>query len=315
MIRSRYSLKFCSTGVGLVALGVLVSSGQVYGACNFTNGTTGPAIVNFPAPKSLSIPADTPNGTKVHTVNGSGGTASFICSVGDRYGIKDALGAVAVNQILPFADSGLGYRLYSAGGPDSVYPTSSGSGGLRVGVPYVMEIYKIGPIKKNKVAGRAFASFVAENLTIYSASLVGDLNIAAASCDIRSTNVEMGRHLVSDFKGVGSSLKAKSFNIELVGCSAGINTIKYRLDAANGSFDAGRGIAKLDAGGVPGVGIQIKRGDNPVPLGEWLSNLAAPLEGNNAYGFSAAYYQAEKKIDNTTVGRANLSLTVTVNYL
>ncbi|WP_148558664.1 fimbrial protein [Pseudomonas chlororaphis] len=178
-----------------------------------------------------------------------------------------------------------------------------------------MEIYKIGPIKKNKVAGGALASFVAENLTIYSASLVGDLNIAAASCDIRSTNVEMGRHLVSDFKGVGSSLKAKSFNIELVGCSAGINTIKYRLDAANGSFDAGRGIAKLDAGGVPGVGIQIKRGDNPVPLGEWLSNLAAPVEGNNAYGFSAAYYQAEKKIDNTTVGRANLSLTVTVNYL
>ncbi|WP_156162062.1 fimbrial protein [Pseudomonas sp. MRSN 12121] len=233
MIMSRYTLKFCSTGVGLVALGVLVSSGQVYGACRFTNGTIGPATVNYPSPKSLSIPADTPNGTKIHTVNGSGGGAEFTCSSGDRYGLKDALGAVAVNQIFPFADSGLGYRLYSAGGPDSIYPVLSNGTGVRVGVPYIMEIYKIGPIKKNKVAGGLFASFVGENLTAFNASLVGDLNIAAASCDIRSTNVEMGRHLVSDFKGVGSSLKAKSFNIELVGCSAGINTIKYRLDAAN----------------------------------------------------------------------------------
>ncbi|QLL15798.1 fimbrial protein [Pseudomonas chlororaphis] len=178
-----------------------------------------------------------------------------------------------------------------------------------------MEIYKTGPIKESKITAGKFASYLAGNLTIYEASLVGDLNVAAASCEVRSKNVDMGRHLVSDFKGLGSTLKRKDFNIELLGCGAGIKNIEYKLDPVNGIFDPEKGIAKLDAGGVPGVGIQIKRGDNPVPLGQWLTDLSAPAEGNNSYGFSAAYYQAEKKIDSSTVGRANLSLTVTVNYL
>ncbi|AZD72748.1 hypothetical protein C4K16_2388 [Pseudomonas chlororaphis subsp. aurantiaca] len=312
---SKYQLKLRRSSAGLFVLCLLGLSSQVYGQCSFS-GTSGTISVKFTSPKSLSIPADTPNGTKVLTVNGSGIERVFICGNTDKHGIQDVSGGVASNGILPFADSGLGYKLSSAGGLESIYPTDYGTWSTStVKTPYVMEIYKTGPIKESKITAGKFASYLAGSLTIYEASLVGDLNIAAASCEVRSTNVDMGRHLISDFKGLGSTLKIKDFNIELLGCGAGIKNIKYKLDPANGIFDSKKGIAKLDAGGVPGVGIQIKRGANPVSLGEWLTDLSAPAEGNNSYGFSAAYYQTEKKIDNSTLGRANLSLTVTVNYL
>jgi type 1 fimbria pilin len=313
MNMSKYQKELRRVGHGLFVLCVLGLSGQVYAQCNFV-GATGTITVQFSMPKSLSIPADTPNGTKVLTVNGSGGGRVFKCGYSDFHGI--AGGAMPVNDMLPFADSGLGYKLSSLGGFESFYPSSyTTSGNTSVGTPYVLDIYKIGPIKESKITAGTFASYLAGDLAIYNANLASDLNIVAASCEIRSKTVDMGRHLVSGFSGVGSTLVAKDFDIELVGCGAGIKNITYKLEASNGSFDSEKGVAKLDAGSVPGVGMQIKRNGTPVPLARWLSNLPAPVEGNNAYGFSAAYYQTAKKIDTSTVGRANLSLTVTVNYL
>ncbi|AZD07860.1 hypothetical protein C4K26_2457 [Pseudomonas chlororaphis] len=312
MNMSKYQKELRRVGHGLFVLCVLGLSGQVYGKCNFV-GATGTINVQFLMPKSLSIPADTPNGTKVLTVYGSGGERTFKCDYYDPHGVG---GGVPVNNMLPFADSGLGYKLSSAGGVEDLYPSIYASNSnSTVGTPYVIDIYKIGPIKESKIMAGPFASYVAGDLAIYNASLVSDLNIVAASCEIRSKTVDMGRHLASGFSGVGSTLVAKDFDIELVGCGAGIKNITYKLEASNGNFDSEKGVAKLDAGSVPGVGMQIKRNGTPVPLARWLNNLPAPVEGNNAYGFSAAYYQTAKRIDTSTVGRANLSLTVTVNYL
>ncbi|MFW9081410.1 fimbrial protein [Pseudomonas sp. P2757] len=300
----------------LVALNFSIIAGQANAGCVLSIGSA--AQISYFIPQTIAIPADTPVGTLLHTTESS--TSAHVrvkCTGAYNKGLKGERGAVANNGILPFGESGLGYKLYSAvipasGNNDGVYPERTVGEDLGTKNPFILEIYKIGPIKGSIIPAGAFASFYGDSVKMYTASLASDVYINQSSCEVPDVTVQMGNQLASDFTGIGVTVAARDFYIDLVRCGSGINKVTYMLDGADGNYSADQGIIKLDPQSVSGVGVQIKRDGHPVSLGAWLTDFIKPQMGSNRYSFSASYYQVGKSV---SIGPANASLRITVKYL
>lgn len=302
--------------IGALIVGYLLSPDTSLASCQINFGY--PITITYSIKEPLSIPLDTPNGTLIASITGTGGRmVGYRCSSNiDPAGIKSASGETPIDDIIPFGNTGLGYNMSSGGGKEYIYPYyedfRNDPNNTRTDTPYVLHIYKIGPIKEVvKIPSGIFANYVAGSKTIYSATLAESIGVAIGSCEILTSNVLMGEHLTSDFTGAGHTTKPISFSIKLNKCTGKIREVKYKITPAHGWINSTLGVIGLEKDSVKGLGIQITK--DGIPVNPANNNTLAPPKGaSETYDFAASYYQASNKIES---GSANSSLTIEISYL
>ncbi|MFJ2709439.1 fimbrial protein [Pseudomonas sp. NPDC087346] len=241
-------------------------------------------------------------------------TIAFTCNSGsDPQGIKSATGEPAVNQIIPFGKTGLGFSINSGGGPDAIYPTYRTPGtGTTTSNPYRLRIYKIGPIANTvTISAGTFVNYMAGSLYVYTGVLSGPVVVTPGSCELATSDVPMGEHAASEFSRIGYTSKPIDFTVRLNNCSGTINKVQYTMTPGQGWRDPANAVIKLDPGSVTGLGIQLLKDGRLVPVGG-AGELPKPTGSDASYTFTAAYYQVENVV---RAGDANASLTVQISYL
>lgn len=290
---------------------LLLSSTASWAACTRAQNI---ATLTINVPSSLNIPRDTPIGAEVYRSDpiSLAAVSAFTCNNGSSLGYQST-GGTASSGPSPLGNSGLGWRLLEG---DDILPPNSGGQRLVSGRTYYagpnasIRLYKMGNV--STLSANTLGSYLAGGTIIFSVAMSNDITPVVLSCETPSVNVPLGRQSSSDFKGVGSTVGERAFNIQLNNCPAGLSSISYQFDPVNSAFDATKGILALDEGGATGVGIQITDSSSAaVILGEahnFLSNVPA---GNYAIPLKAAYYQTS---DTVGGGTANASMQFTITY-
>ncbi|WP_162144456.1 fimbrial protein [Pseudomonas taiwanensis] len=256
------------------------------------------------------MPENAAIGTEVASISAPAPTAIFTCNSSlDSIGLKSANGDLPANGIIPFGNTGFGYKLNKV----LTYPYEpSTTVDYFFPPPFTLKIYKTGPIKKStSIPAGQFATYIAGQLTIFTASLDSELVVEAGSCELSTTDVNMGEYILSDFAGVSSTSRPVEFTVELRNCSGRIDKVKYDMIPGPGWLDQKNGIMMLDPGSVTGLGIQIRKDGQPVNFAT-DNELLPPIGASASYSFTASYYQTEREVG---IGKANSSLTIQVSYL
>ncbi|SIT41091.1 putative Fimbrial protein [Paraburkholderia piptadeniae] len=221
---------------------------------------------------------------------------------------------------------GLGSLDYSSGGPSYHYPQT----GMPIGFKLNFAFVKYGPVTGGTInlpgtivqAGvsvtttpNPLTNYVMAPQQIANVTLVGGPTFAPVACATPNVTVPMGTHSNTEFSGVGPiSTAPASFNISLNNCPAGINSIKYEIDAVTTIVDASQSVVALDSASTArGVGVQLLDANgNALPLATQQT-----LPGYNTSGGSytiplkARYYQTTAPV---LAGTANTVMTFTMNY-
>lgn len=139
-------------------------------------------------------------------------------------------------------------------------------------------------------------------------------NISMSSCIITNANitVPMGQIKTGMFNGPGTSpdeTNTRNFDIPLR-CNSG-TTVRFKVDG--NAYNAEDGVINLsdETQSAKGVGIQILRGDRPLPLSTVINTGTALATGTYNIPLKARYYQTASTI---TSGTANASATFTLTY-
>lgn len=138
--------------------------------------------------------------------------------------------------------------------------------------------------------------------------LTGTNVIVPVGCTLNATtiNVALDTAGESEFKGIGTTVKPKNFDIDL-SCQKGAN-IKLTLD---GTKAGPAGVLALNAGGgqASGLGIQLLSANKPVALGTAMDLGVVTADGQKKIPLTARYYQTAASIKN---GRTNATATFTI---
>lgn len=289
-------------------LAFLFIANSAWSSCTLLSGSN--QTINFRTKDPISVPENAAIGTEVASISAPASTLEFKCNSSlDRIGLKSANGNLPANGVIPFGNTGFGYKLdnvifypYEPSTADKYFFTP----------PFILKIYKIGPIKKfTSIPAGQFATYIAGQLTIFTASLDTELVVEAGSCELSTTDVNMGEYNLSDFAAVSSTSRPVEFTVGLRNCSGRIDKVKYVMIPGPGWLDQKNGIMMLDPGSVTGLGIQIRKDGQPVSFAT-DNELLPPIGASTSYSFTASYYQTESKVG---IGKANSSLTIQVSYL
>ncbi|WP_431224614.1 fimbrial protein [Serratia sp. L9] len=143
---------------------------------------------------------------------------------------------------------------------------------------------------------------------------INAFNITSAACTLNTTNIPVDMKEVpkKNFNGKNSTPgdnHTKSFNLPM-NCDAGIK-VKIRMEGD--IFDAAKGVVNVasGAGAATGVGIQLLRNDQPMPLGEDIELGSISTNGAFSVPLKARYYQTG---DHITSGKANGMMSFTMTY-
>jgi type 1 fimbria pilin len=308
MLNKIHITQFAAIGA---LIGSMLGAGDCVAACIMRGGVENTTVM-YSVPESISIPSNASNGTIVYTLTaGSAPRSDFKCG-NDARGIQSTRGDIPVNGIIPLGSTGLGYTLSSAGGKDPSYPFIKPSNNGFVRDPFVIDIYKIGDVSgREKILGGAFAKYLADTLTLYTAYFSNDIAISVNGCELRVPDVQMGDYVVSEFRGVGQAAKSIDFAVELFNCSEGVSKAIFSMGPVHGWADHANGVMNLSPGGAKGLGVQIKKDGKPVRFG-FGGDLGSPRLDGGVYNFTAAYYQLDSKVGS---GEANSAVNINISYL
>ncbi|WP_194788662.1 fimbrial protein [Pseudomonas sp. UFMG81] len=296
------------------------------GSCTFRAGSSTETL-NFGASlanTSLTIPADTPNGTVVYqdTLQSTG--HGWGCTLPSQFGVllDPRLGSVSsVVSIFPLGKSGLSYRIWIDAlnryqqslltiVPSAYWGFSPGS--MR------LEIVKSGELTSQvKVDAGALGALQDDDLILTKFNLSNPIVLNAASCQTPSVPVAMGDdYKLHEFRDAGPTPRKVPFNIGLNQCQTGIKKVTYSLKANTPVIDAAKGIVALnDSSTAKGVGLQLLNdAGQPIALDATYPFDAFTTTGTDfKIPLSASYYRLTT--EELKAGSANTEVTFIVNYL
>jgi len=179
-------------------------------------------------------------------------------------------------------------------------------------------------VKTAKVVGNGTVDSVVAATVVSSPYMPGiaisyqitSTRVTALACFTPDVTVDLGTHRSTDFKGVGSVTAARNFAIRLQGCPAGMNQIRYRIDAATPVLNKDTSVVALDDGfpSAGGVGVQLlDRSGNAFPLGtaHRLSGYNGGSGGDYDIDLSARLYQTGASVQG---GPVKASMVFTMAY-
>ncbi len=271
---------------------------------------------------SLTIPADTPDGTVVYQETVQSAQNSWTCSAASQYGVvmNPAVGMVTSGTVFPFGKTGLSFRIWidSLDRYESTPFTLKAAGyGITAGAVR-LEIIKSGPLAAQvKIASGNLANLKSDELFIVRYNLTNPLVLNAASCQTPSVPVAMGDdYQLWEFRDAGSTPRTIRFNIGLNQCQTGIKKVTYSLKATTPVIDAANGVVALNAGSTAtGIGLQLmNEAGQPVAFGrDYTFNGFTTTGKDFKIPLSAAYYRLPT--GDLKAGSANTEVTFIVNYL
>ncbi|WP_178123650.1 fimbrial protein, partial [Pseudomonas spelaei] len=209
-------------------------------------------------------------GTKVYTSPMMILTSkNYTCDGVINTGVRNLVGTQSVgSRVYPIGNSGLAFksRYKAASHSEAAYgisfPISESytSKYLTVnGSSNGFEIIKVGPVLAGAEipAGNILESKMG-SLTDTILALGQKIVVTESTCTTPNIVVSMGDQKSSGFRGVGSRLIPKAFNIALNACPEGINGVKYRLDPTTEILDTTSSVIALskDSSAI-GVAVQI----------------------------------------------------------
>lgn len=316
---------------------VLVSLGTrgVWAACSETSGyaekTVNMAMGRVVIPNDLAVGATI--ATKLFPLPLTGKTNKpWTCSGGGTV-IGEMLQGTEVmgrDKVFTTKVTGVGIRLsrYFSGTESNYYPhtrtTTSDFGEFNAKSMFQVELIKIAEVTGNgPLAMGTYTRYysAADNKSVLTTILSGDgITIITPSCTVdmgsRNIPVAFGKVPLSDFKGQGSTVAVRNFNIRL-NCKAGQNaqnTVLLRMDAPADPSNV-QGVLRVTPAGkatAGGVGIQVVDGTakTPVKFGDAVE-VGPSKEGSYVLPYTAHYYQTGDKV---TPGQANGTATFSLDY-
>lgn len=213
-----------------------------------------------------------------------------------------------------------------------------------------VELIKTGPITAGtqQVLGSSFPTF---QFTLRSASIpvsftdsvisfTGATTLYTKTCQLASSNidVDLGKHDIKSFDGIGATSAWQNFDITLKDCppfygygnysmsaagkltgSSSTNSVALSFRSVNGVTDSNPGIANLESGAdtATGVGIELSRRNvsGSIPLdgtdGFELDKLTTDDNATYVIPLKARYVQTESSV---TAGIANGAVVFTIVY-
>lgn len=304
------------------------ASNVMAGSCVAVNSKT--ETLNFGASlasSTLTIPADTPNGTVVYKDTLQSTAYVWNCSKISLYGIQmnPKLGTTSGKEnIFPLGKSGLSYRVWFEA--LSRYETAlqaiaanSANSNYGIGANSVrLEIIKTGELtSKVNIDAGYLGSLQSDDLILKKLNLMNPIVLNAASCQTPSVPVAMGDdYQLDDFREASATSRKVRFDIALNQCQTGIKKVTYSLKANTPILDATKGVVALNSSSTAkGIGLQVMN-----ELGQPIAfDTTYPFNGFTTTGlsfkipFSAAYYRLGT--ENVEAGSANTEVTFIVNYL
>ncbi|XXD10862.1 fimbrial protein [Klebsiella sp. R445] len=143
---------------------------------------------------------------------------------------------------------------------------------------------------------------------------INAFNITTAACSLNTTYIPVDMKEVpkNKFNGKHSTpgeSSTKSFNLPM-NCDAGV---KVKIKMEGDIFDADKGVVNVAGGAdaATGVGIQLLRNDQPMPLGSDIDLGSISTDGAFSVPLKARYYQTG---DHVTAGKANGMMSFTLTY-
>lgn len=187
------------------------------------------------------------------------------------------------------------------------------------GTSYRLELVKIGSIENGTTISEGdwknfrIATYQYGGVDTVRILLFGNLKVAERTCVTQPVKVTMNSQDASKFGGVNTHLTPVPFAIKLNRCSAGLKSIKYRLDPQTKIFNKEASVITLnDSSSASGIGVQILDGaGNPLPLGVEFKYSDYRGSGDYSIPLKAAYYKIDSSVKG---GTANTSLTFTMSY-
>jgi major type 1 subunit fimbrin (pilin) len=154
------------------------------------------------------------------------------------------------------------------------------------------------------------------NEGIISIMVSGAATFVSAACTTPDVTVNMGRHKASEFSGPGSYASSTPFEIALNNCPAGMNSIKYSVDATTTILDPTQSVVALNGSSTAtGIGIQLlDKAGNPFPLGTVIdfSDYNGSTGGTYRIPLKARFYETGPVVG---AGSATAEMTFTMTYL
>ncbi|MBA7931610.1 type 1 fimbrial protein [Klebsiella sp. RHBSTW-00215] len=367
--------------IRVIALSLLAFSGASFAdvSCTGTNNSFADTVsLNG---SSITVGDDTPDGTVVYNaVYIANGYVGLICSP-NTYTLQNWVGYDSTPMPLsPWSSGTLGGKVYQTNVPgigalvtgttsygsisgavfprlEATYRYTDGAGN-NFGHAYQLWLIKTGPVSAGAVNGAilpsvrsyipATSGFTGLPLTIGTLKFSGSINIVKGTCSASDVTVDLGRHDLTEFSGVGSTTAWKDAAIILTNCSQfhgtyGSSNSTVRLTGSgslptgtpNGNIfnvylqptsdevlDASRGILNISAPNgktaAVGFGIEIgwgKAAGSPTTFDfNSAKSFAAPSNGNPiiAIPLAARYIQTQSQV---MPGIANGRVTFIVDYM
>ncbi|WP_226456417.1 fimbrial protein [Pseudomonas sp. AF03-9] len=304
---------------------ISLAGAQAAFAANCTVTTNTNETLNFGASLangSLTVPADTPDGTVIYQDTVQSVRNEWKCTGASQYGLvmNPALGSVTSGSTYPIGKTGLSFRIWIDAlsryerRPFTIKPDNYGisPGSVR------LEIVKSGPLSPQvKVAAGNLGNLQADDLIISKYNLTNPLVLNAASCQTPSVPVAMGDdYQLWEFRDAGATPRTIRFNIGLNQCQTGINKVTYSLKATTPVIDAAKGVVALNGGSTAkGIGLQLMDdAGQPIAFDTTYTFSGFTTTGANfKIPLSASYYRLPT--GNVEAGSANTEVTFIVNYL
>ena len=296
-------------------------------AANCTAVVSTTATVNFGASlagKSLTVAADTPNGTVIYQDSVHVGSHTWKCINVSQYGIllNPSLGTVTGKvSTFPLGKTGLSFRLWVEATKRYEYALqpipANYNYGLSEGI-YRLDIVKSGELGLNvNVPAGYLGKLMDDELDLSMLYLSNPITLNAASCQTPAVPVPMGDdYRLADFDRTGATQRVVKFNIALNDCQTAIKKVNYSLKATTRVIDAQKGIVALNASSTAkGIGLQLLNdAGQPLALDTSYPFTAYNTTGKNfTIPLSAVYYRlAEGHVE---AGTANTDVTFIMSYL
>ncbi len=308
------------------------SAGAVANCYIDDNGQAGdgkPRVINFSAPSTLNIPADSSSLTVLDvTTSGLNKHIRPVCIPEENSGfqLNPALGSQpAKGTVFTLRNTGLDLRLriegfsafFSKLDPQPSFIAKTGM--LIKDGPYRLFLIKNRTIEPGTTipAGLLGTWVTSSGYVIASFNLLNPINVVAASCTVNDVNVAMGNdYRLHQLENVGDTTPPVAFKIPVVGCDKSINKIQIRLSATTPIVDKDTGTVELDQYSTArGIGLKITNalvGNILMDKTYTLSSFTSGAETAEA-NFFAAYTRipgAEFR-----AGSANTSINFVMSYL
>ncbi|MDN6859915.1 fimbrial protein [Pseudomonas sp. CAN2814] len=317
-----------------VLVGVLFVGQSSWAAiCSFTSG--GPGSYTIPAIPPISVSRDIAPGTPLTSVLGPYSTSTAKVSCVGKMWVTGKFGPVleasGIENVYKTNVPGVGIKMWNGGSATPVYfgnsinswgvPSDNYSGDLWLRNTY-LQFIAIGTVSAGNYSlsnpimeGYASASPTAQsNALLYASFSLNSFAITARSCATPNVTVNLGKHKISEFTGIGSVSSSTPFNFAMNNCMAGMASISYMFQPVTSLISSPAQYITLDGSSTAsGVGIQVLfDNDTPVPF-----NIKTRFTG---YSGAAGSYSIPMKAryikiaDTLKAGTANSSVVFTMTY-